>query len=106
MDVADEMNKKREVAGPAPFVIIPVTKALRVLVDFRRDRNSLAGTAPVDPFPCPEGRYRCNATGPSLYLVRGTRCQVELTRPPSPFRPKQCRLTRSEFVPRATWRLA
>jgi len=37
MDVADEMDEEREVAGGAPFVVITVTKALRVLVDFGHD---------------------------------------------------------------------
>src|SRR5438132_4216257 len=34
MNVADEMDQKREVAGRTPFVIIPVAKATRVFIDF------------------------------------------------------------------------
>src|SRR5690242_12339163 len=36
MDVADEMNQKREFTGRAPFIISPIAKATRVLVDFCR----------------------------------------------------------------------
>ena len=41
MDVAHEMNEKREVAGGAPFVIVAIAKATGILVDFRRDAVSL-----------------------------------------------------------------
>ena len=37
MDVADEVDEKGEVAGCAPFVVIPVAKPAGVLVDFRLD---------------------------------------------------------------------
>ena len=34
VDVADEVNEKREVAGGAPFVVIPIPKTPCILIDF------------------------------------------------------------------------
>jgi hypothetical protein len=34
VDVADEVNEKRKVAGGAPFVVIPISKTTCILIDF------------------------------------------------------------------------
>ena len=58
MNVADEMDQKREVAGRTPFVIIAVAKATCILVDFGGDTSFRAGTASLNPARYPACRYR------------------------------------------------
>jgi hypothetical protein len=41
MDVADEVDQKREVAAGSPFVIVAIAKTTGVLIDFRGDAISL-----------------------------------------------------------------
>ena len=41
MDVAHEMDEKREVPGGAPFIVAPITKTTGILIDFRRDTISV-----------------------------------------------------------------
>jgi hypothetical protein len=40
VNVTNEMDEKRKVAGAAPFIIIAIAKATGVLVDFGRDAIS------------------------------------------------------------------
>jgi hypothetical protein len=49
VDVADETNEKGELTGGTPLVVIPITKALRVLIDFGRDAVPLWAPLFFDP---------------------------------------------------------